>query len=338
MKIGSLFSGIGGLDLACEEVFSGQTIWQVERDPYCQKVLAARWPDAERFDDVTTVGSRDLQSVDVLCGGFPCQDLSVAGKRAGLDGERSGLYREMLRLVSELRPRFVVFENVPELIKYRSRVDGDLQELGYGARWQICEASDVGAPHRRRRVFVLAVHGAQDCTVLPRPSAQPDLFAPPWERVSSGELWPTALADGDRKTMFAQGGEPLGHAVRWPTPLAADGKMTGRGRSRAFRDSPGLPYTVIVATPAERSPTLDACINPCWVDLLMGFPAGWTDLEAIPGCHAWPLGRGPAQAPHEPPRLVPKKSVANRSARLRALGNAVVPQQAVAALRRMVAL
>jgi DNA (cytosine-5)-methyltransferase 1 len=151
MKIGSLFSGIGGLDLACEQVFHGQTVWQVEREPYCQQVLAARFPAAQRFDDVTQVSADVLEPVDVLCGGFPCQDLSIAGKRAGLDGARSGLYSEMMRLVSELRPRFVVFENVPALMKYRERVHDDLAALGYGSVWQICQASDVGAPHRRFR-------------------------------------------------------------------------------------------------------------------------------------------------------------------------------------------
>jgi len=168
--------------------------------------------------------------------------------------------------------------------------------------------------------------------VLPRPSTQPDLFAPPWERVSSGELWPTALADGDRKTMFAQGGEPLGHAVRWPTPLARDHRDSGRGPSSKNRNSPSLPCIAV----ASSANTDLGVLNPAWCALLMGYPAGWTDPAATPGAHAWPLGRGAAQAPHEPPRLVPKKSVHNRSARLRALGNAVVPQQAVAALRRMV--
>ena len=301
MKIGSLFSGIGGLDLACEQVFGGETVWQVEREPYCQKVLAARWPDAQRFDDVTQVTADVLEPVDVLCGGFPCQDLSIAGKRAGLDGARSGLYSEMMRLVSELRPRFVVFENVPALMKYRERVHDDLAALGYGSIWQICQASDVGAPHRRRRVFVLAMRDASGCIVLPRPSEHRDLFAPQWSQQTPSGLWPTALADGDRRTMFAQGGEPLGHAVR--------------------------------AVTANKG-----CLNPAWVELLMGLPVGWTVPDADVGTHQWPMGRGQAQAAHEPPRLVPPRSLPHPAARLRALGNAVVPQQAAAALTRMLAV
>ena len=332
MKIGSLFSGIGGLDLACEQVFDGQTLWQVEREPYCQKVLAARWPDAKRFDDVTQVSADVLEPVDVLCGGFPCQDLSIAGKRAGLDGARSGLYSEMMRLVSELRPRFVVFENVPALMKYRERVHDDLAALGYGSMWQMCQASDVGAPHRRRRVFVLAIRDTSGCVVLPNPAQQSDLFAPRWSQQAPSGLWPTALAIGDRRTMFAQGGEPLGHAVRWPTPRKRDYKDGGREPAAMRRHSPTLP--TVTARYADTG-----VINPSWVDLLMGLPAGWSDADAVPAdTHAWPLGRGYGQAEHEPPRLIPRRRGTNRAARLRALGNAVVPQQAAAALTRMLAV
>ena len=329
MKIGSLFSGIGGLDLACEQVFEGQTVWQVEREPYCQKVLSARWPDAQRFDDVTQVSADVLEPVDVLCGGFPCQDLSIAGKRAGLDGTRSGLYSQMMRLVSELRPRFVVFENVPALMKYRERVHDDLAARGYGSMWQMGQASDVGAPHRRRRVFVLAIRDASGCIVVPRPSEQRDLFAPRWSQQAPSGLWPTALADGDRRTMFAQGGEPLGHAVRWPTPCARDYK-SGTGCTEATQDKRN--------GTAQLPEVVGGCLNPAWVELLMGLPVGWTIPDADVGTHQWPMGRGKVQAAHEPPRLVPPRSVWNRAARLRALGNAVVPQQAAAALTRMLAV
>jgi len=307
MKIGSLFSGIGGLDLACEQVFDAQTVWQVEREPYCQKVLAARWPDAERFDDVTQVSSDVLEPVDVICGGFPCQDLSIAGKRAGLDGARSGLYSEMMRLVSELTPRFVVFENVPALMQYRARVHGDLAALGYGSLWQMCRAYDAGAPHSRRRVFILAVRDAAGCVVLPNPCLQGDLFAPSWDE----------LAALDRN---------------WPTPRKRDYKDGGREPAAMRRHSPTLP--TVTAQYADMG-----VLNPSWVDVLMGLPAGWSDADAVPAdTHAWPLGRGYEQAEHEPPRLIPRKRGTNRAARLRALGNAVVPQQAAAALTRMLAV
>lgn len=129
--------------------------------------------------------------------------------------------------------------------------------------------------------------------------------------------------------MFAQGGEPLGHAVRWPTPRSRDYKDGGREPAALRRESPTLP------TMAARYAQIGV-INPSWVDLLMGFPAGWSDVDGVPAMvHKWPLGRGADQAEHEPPRLVDRKLIKNKSKRLRALGNAVVPQQATAAIERM---
>src|SRR5690606_28720166 len=103
------------------------------------------WPDARRFDDVRTVGAHNLAPVDLICGGFPCQDISVAGKGAGLDGERSGLWVEFARIVRELRPRFVVVENVPALLaRGFGRVLGDLAACGYDAEWDCIPAAAVG--------------------------------------------------------------------------------------------------------------------------------------------------------------------------------------------------
>src|ERR1700678_1941479 len=113
---GSLFSGIGGFDLGFERA-GIKNVWQVEIDPYCQRVLAKQFPDAERFDDVRTVGRHNLKPVDIISGGFPCQDISTAGKRAGIaEGTRSGLWSEYARIIGELRPRFVVVENVAALL------------------------------------------------------------------------------------------------------------------------------------------------------------------------------------------------------------------------------
>lgn len=163
MKIGSLFSGVGGLELGLELAGAGTVAWQVECDPFCREVLARRWPEAVRYDDVRTVGKHNLPPVDLLCGGFPCQDLSYAGKGAGLDGERSGLWREYARLVGELRPRFVVVENVSALLaRGVGRVLGDLAALGYDAAWQSVRAADAGAPHRRERLFIIAWRGGQE--------------------------------------------------------------------------------------------------------------------------------------------------------------------------------
>jgi len=132
LRIGSMFSGLlGGLDLACEHAWPGaSTAWQL--DITGADVRRRHWPDAVQVEaDVRTVDPGELAAVDVLCGGFPCQDLSVAGKGAGLDGERSGLYREVLRFAGKLRPRFVVIENVPPLLAYMGRLSEDFRGLGY---------------------------------------------------------------------------------------------------------------------------------------------------------------------------------------------------------------
>lgn len=151
MTFGSLLAGIGGLDLGLERA-GWRCRWQVEIDPYCRRVLAKHWPDVARYEDVRDVGAHNLEVVDVIAGGFPCQDISSAGKGAGLDGARSGLWREMRRVVRELGPRYVLVENV-----------GALSFRGLGTvtgEWGSLRASAFGAPHQRERLFIVAhAHG-----------------------------------------------------------------------------------------------------------------------------------------------------------------------------------
>jgi DNA (cytosine-5)-methyltransferase 1 len=160
--LGSLFAGIGGIDLGFERA-GFKTLWQVEIDPYCRKVLERHFPDAERFEDVRRVGIRNLRPVDCLAGGFPCQDVSNTGKGAGLDGERSGLWFEFDRLIGELRPRIVFVENVASLlVRGFGRVLGCLAARGYDAQWDCIRAFDVGAPHLRDRIWIVAYpHGSR---------------------------------------------------------------------------------------------------------------------------------------------------------------------------------
>jgi DNA (cytosine-5)-methyltransferase 1 len=157
MTFGSLFSGIGGIDLGLERA-GMECKWQVEIDPYCQKVLAKHWPHVRRYDDVKAVGGRNLAPVDLIAGGFPCQDVSVAGKRAGLkEGNRSGLWFEYHRIICELRPRYVFVENVPGLlVDGMGIVLGDLAQSGYDAEWEVLSACSLGAPHTRERVWIVA--------------------------------------------------------------------------------------------------------------------------------------------------------------------------------------
>jgi DNA (cytosine-5)-methyltransferase 1 len=159
MNIGSLFSGIGGLELGLEWSGLGPTVWQVEMNPFCRAVLAKHWPHAERFEDVKAVGKCELTPVDLICGGFPCQDVSSAGKRVGLTGARSGLWFEYLRIVRELRPQWVVVENVASGARdWLDIVVAGLGEQGYACLPVPLAAADVGAPHRRDRVFIVAAH------------------------------------------------------------------------------------------------------------------------------------------------------------------------------------
>jgi len=157
LTFGSLFAGIGGFDLGLERA-GMRCEWQVEIDPYARAVLAKHWPDVRRHEDVRTFPPKEGEwGVDVICGGFPCQDISVAGKGAGLAGARSGLWYEYARIIGELRPRYVIVENVAALLtRGMGTVLGDLSTLGYDAEWHVIRASDVGAPHRRERIWVVA--------------------------------------------------------------------------------------------------------------------------------------------------------------------------------------
>lgn len=156
-KIGSLFSGIGGFELGLERAIPAETIWQVEQDKFCQSILKKHWPKAKIYNDVRNITKDNVEPVDILCGGFPCQDISIAGKTRGLKGEKSGLWWEMWRIISELRPRIIVLENVSNILRLGGReVLGSLAQIGYDAEWTTIRASDFGAPHRRERWFCVA--------------------------------------------------------------------------------------------------------------------------------------------------------------------------------------
>ncbi len=153
--IGSLFSGIGLLELGLEQAGLGNVTWQCEIDPWCRQVLAKHWPAAERFEDVRTMQPR---AVDVICGGFPCQPFSLAGKQRGLDDDR-WLWPDFARVIDEANPSIVVAENVPGLRARGLRpVLADLAGLGFDVEWHHFRASDIGAPHERNRIWIVAAH------------------------------------------------------------------------------------------------------------------------------------------------------------------------------------
>jgi DNA (cytosine-5)-methyltransferase 1 len=155
--IGSLFSAIGGLEWGLERSGLGRVVWQAEIDPFCHRVLEMHWPGVLRLMDVRQVRADTVERVDLICGGFPCQDLSVAGKGAGINGSRSGLWREFARVVDELDPALVVVENVTHgQSRWLPTVLGDLEALGYVPAPITVPAAAIGAPHRRARTFVVA--------------------------------------------------------------------------------------------------------------------------------------------------------------------------------------
>lgn len=161
LKVLSLFAGIGGFDLGLERTGGFETVAFCEFDKKAQRVLARHWPEVPIYDDVRTLSGERLAAdgiaVDVICGGFPCQDISTAGAGAGIEGERSGLWADYARLIGELRPIFVIVENVSALLsRGLDRVLGDLAAIGYDADWHCIPASAVGAPHRRDRIWIVA--------------------------------------------------------------------------------------------------------------------------------------------------------------------------------------
>ena len=275
MLLGSLFSGIGLFELGL--LWSGlvsDVAWQVEIDPYCRSVLARHYPNTDRsVEDVRLANASNILPVDVICGGFPCQDVSGAGKGAGLAGERSGLWYEYLRIVGELRPRIAIVENVASGKKrWLCEVRSDLHALGYRTRALQISAADVGLPHRRERIFVVAYTERQG---QPQPQGT---VADERGRAKYGSREPLAHTAGPRRSRWR--GYIGDNAGRPGSPIDADRTpQPGMGR-----DPHGLPDRV------DRSPA----------------------------------GRGVEQHGWEPARTA--ANVRRRPARLKALGNGIVPQ------------
>ena len=238
----SLFAGIGGLDLGLERA-GLRCVAQVEIDAYCQKVLAKHWPDVPRFRDVRAVGVHNLPVADCLVGGFPCQDISNAGKRVGIEGERSGLWGEYARLIGELRPCYVVVENVAALLgRGMGVVLGDLAARGYDADWQCLPAAAVGAPHIRDRVFLI---GYRAPATNQGTAGERRLLADP----TGGRQW-ADQNDSHRSAQYDQradpkrGGavvaDPQRHGLQGIFPTGTAARATLRGSSTWWAIEPGV--------------------------------------------------------------------------------------------------
>lgn len=266
LRVISLFAGIGGFDLAFER--AGCTIVvQVESDPQCRDVLARHWPTVPRHDDVRTYRARPGEA-DIVVGGFPCQDLSVAGKRAGLSGERSGLFFEMVRIAHECRADYVVWENVPGLLSSDNgrdftRVLMALDAVGYGGAWTLLDAQYFGVPQRRRRVFGVFASGdsgAERCAEIL--SFARRMSWRPAARGTSGQATSRPPASG-------AGGD----GARFRSCIAPDKASTlvasGRGTARVG-ESRGQDTLIVDDYGVRR-------LTPLECERLQGFPDGWTE-------------------------------------------------------------
>ena len=204
--IGSLFAGIGGFDVGFENA-GYRTAWQVELNPINRAVLADRFPHARQFEDVRECGAHNLSAVDVITAGFPCQDISIAGSHAprGLQGERSGLFWEVIRILKETQPRWVVLENVVNLLAVNDSRDFEtviraLADCGYVGFWRVLNAQYFGVPQQRRRVFLVAGYRQMPPMELLADAAPVDAIPPAsgaiqWPRPADAWAANTLLAD-----------------------------------------------------------------------------------------------------------------------------------------------
>ena len=295
--VGSLFAGIGGFDLGFERA-GFDVKWQVEIDHYCRRVLAKHWPDVKRHDDVKTFPPTEAEEwkVDCIIGGFPCQDISVAGRGAGIDGERSGLWSEYARIVRLLRPRFVVVENVPALLaRGLGRVLGDLAACGYDAEWDCLPAVAFGAPHIRDRVFVIAHANGERCQELDVPA----VAARAGLADRGDDARPIPDAKGQRRRAWRPGRTTRLGSRQENTAAMADAERAewGPGGSRGC----GMVHAPLCLSSERKK------------------DSGGAELGNEEGGGQWSIEPNVGRVAHGVPARVD---------RLRGLGNAVVPQVA----------
>lgn len=386
-KVGSLFSGYGGLDLAVHMAIPGSKIvWVSDVEPGPNKILVQRFPDAPNLGDITTIDWDQVEPVDILVGGSPCQDLSAAGQRAGMKpGTRSGLWESMTHAINHLHPRLVVWENVlgalsasaysksdmepragfmgnrPDgpVLRALGRVLGDLTNLGYDAEWTTVRAADVGAPHGRRRVFVVAYPSGE------RPQGWLDSRFSSHGKGTPGDgynlaslprdvaLLPTPKAGDADFGLPRTSGRPPEKSTHLATRIAYDIPLL---RTPCAAEAEGGPLHPEVAKARNQTLRLTGQVLAATGNLADA--SGNTDTswgDYAPAIHRWEqvLGR-PAPEPTEPSRTgkpqlsakfvewmmgLPSGWVTgvdiSRAQQLRALGNGVVPQQGAAAITHL---
>jgi DNA (cytosine-5)-methyltransferase 1 len=294
VTVGSLFAGIGGFDLGFER--AGYEIrWQVEIDPWARRVLEKHWPHVHRHDDIRTAGAHILETVDVLCGGFPCTDISLAGKGAGITGPQSGLWSEYARLIRELRPRYVVVENVAALLtRGLGRVLGELAACGYDAEWDCIPAAAVGAPHRRDRLWLVAyadgaVRGDEQISQRGRSRSS--------NARDDGAAWHVADADRGRRLRGGLAESARQQGARGREPDGRGGVRQQFDATTHDADSIGIGLEGVIFSGAVSRATHRSSLRR---------DSGWWETEPDVGRVA--------------------DGLPGRVDRLRGLGNAIVPQ------------
>lgn len=326
MTIASVCTGIGGLDLGLQWAGWGDVLWQAEPDTYCRTILMRHWPKAKRFHHAQAV-PRNAARPDVFAFGFPCQDISVAGKGAGLDGDRSGLWWECLRIVDDLRPGCVVVENVAALQRRGlDVVAAGLRMLGYQVACARIEAADVGAPHHRQRLFIVGALANSDSVRELQPS-RPD--ADIGRRSGGSGSWVPCVC-GEWVCLIHGG-----HAADCPCPPVDEWDCDPYGDLVDFgdvgdTDSERLEIACDWPGPADADATPGGASGGAAGPGLGGVPDG---LPAGLVPTFWPAGRGVSQYDWEPPRTIAPGECPWRQDAVTALGNAVVPQVAYQAGR-----
>ena len=315
-----LFSGIGGLTKALEGYV--RPVAYCENDRYAQSILLSRmWngdiPKAPIWDDVRTLRKQELEQLpEIIYGGFPCQDISVAGRGAGLAGERSGLFFEIVRLIGDLQPRFVFLENVAAItVRGAERVVGELCRLGYDCRWGILSAADVGANHRRERWWLLAHAMSSGEWRYPRESEIGKNALAHTPRIGCGENGPREFNTSSQNVADTHGAgfekrrrpeqpKTQQHTTKCACENVADAESAGQLRTEQLEDNNGCKRRRKVADDFDAEDQVSE--------------QGWWSVEPS-------LGR----VAHGVPQRVD---------RLRGLGNAVVPAQAREAFERLMGL
>ncbi len=318
-----LFSGIGGFALAGDWTGRIQTVQFVEFNPYKQNVLKSRFPGVPIHDDIRSYDAKPLRgTVDIVCGGFPCQDISVAGKGIGIDGERSGLWSEMFRVINECHPRWVLAENSPAIrTRGIDRVLGDLESIGYTAWPHVVSASDIGATHRRQRCWIVAYSGKKQGGVCGSDASAGDL-QPRERRIDSGEARrrSTALAnsDSDRQS------QPQGTDTKQRRRIVNSGSELANAKSEGLSGP-----SISCVNGAKYSGPADISGNIC--DWQTPFPPAKFDFDAWatiatvdPACMPSSERDICDMANGVSARLVRRR----RRHQLEALGDAIVPQVA----------